>query len=117
MIKKTVAIALLLFVFAATVAQGQDNGLLTNAGFFASLEKAELENFLLYVAQQDYAAAKQVLLSQKVFSLKPGVKVFLTEGRGRHGIVKVRPAGQTFEIWTTYDAIMPPTTKRVRKKK
>jgi hypothetical protein len=60
-----------------------------------------IDDAVTYVAQGDKEAFRQLLLSDRLFLLKPGVQVY-KEGCGNRKCtaIKIRPVGQTFTLYT-----------------
>ena len=75
----------------------------TNADSVASLSKAQLEQTIKYASQGDQAAFAQMVISKRAFLLKPGVPVYIDERSWF--LVKIRPEGQTFGVWTAMESV------------
>lgn len=73
--------------------------------YFASPYEDVLDKAVQYAVAHDEAALKKLMQQGTLFILKPGLEVYLVESRIFSGKVKIRPRGQTFELWTVSEAI------------
>lgn len=66
-----------------------------------ALTPEAIDDAMTYVARGDKEAFRQLLLSERLFLLKPGVRVY-REGCGNRKCtaIKIRPVGQTFTLYT-----------------
>lgn len=78
---------------------------ITQGSYPAALDKADVEKVIEYVVQGDNAATQRMIDSGRVIILKEGLKVYLMETSLFSGLVKIRPEGQTIEVWTNLEAI------------
>lgn len=78
----------------------------TKDGYIASLTEAGLDKAIEFAASGDDQAFKAFIRGSggAVFPLKPGLEVYVSDYVGL-GTVKIRPKGQTVEIWTVREAI------------
>ena len=77
----------------------------TKSGHLAAIYLDDLDRALSYRADGDIEAIKTLAASNRVFILKPGLKVFLVDVKMFSGVVKIRLQGMDFEVWTTLEAI------------
>ncbi|MDP1586200.1 MAG: hypothetical protein Q8M07_00530 [Prosthecobacter sp.] len=77
----------------------------TVKGYLAATSLELFEKAALYRAQDDEEALKKLLATGLVFILKAGLKVEVVEVKSSLGLVKIRPRGETIEVWTNIEAI------------
>lgn len=82
----------------------------TKSGYIASVSEELLDKAIGYVAVKDNAAFQKLLDTKSVFLLKGGLRVYEIErsftGKIKLGKIKVRPVGETIELWTLYEALV-----------
>jgi hypothetical protein len=95
-----------LFTFwCSNFASAQDTRT-TKSGYLASVSEELLDKAIDYVVAKDQAALQKLMDSNLVFMLKGGVKVYIVDTKMFSGKVKIRPAGETVEVWTLIEAVM-----------
>ena len=107
MLKKTfgmVAVIFLFIVISGNYAIAQ-NTRTTNSGYLASTSEELLDKAIGYISVKDYAALQKLMDANLVFTLKGGLKVYIVDTKIFSGKVKIRPVGQTFEVWTLIEAV------------
>ena len=77
----------------------------TVEGYLASPSLELLEKAFSYMTQKDEEALKKLVATGLVFPLKGGLQVEIVDTKIFSGLVKIRPRGQTIEIWTNSEAI------------
>ena len=77
----------------------------TKSGYFAASTEADLDRVVSYSVQHDTAAIAQLVASDRAILLKGGMEVEIVERKNWGAIVKIRPRGQTLEIWTVMEAV------------
>ena len=83
-----------------------DGGPVTVGSYLASQSLDMLERAESYVAQRDDEALQKLIDSGDVFILKSGIRVEVMDTKGIFSqLVKIRPRGETIEIWTVAEAI------------
>jgi hypothetical protein len=80
-------------------------GKLTVAGYIASPSEDLLDKAVRYASQKDAVAFGQLLQSGMVIQLKGGIPIEVTDTDIFGGKVKIRPRGQTIELWTVIEAV------------
>ena len=95
-----IAIVLVLTTFAS-VAQAKT----TKSGFLASTSQELLIEALAYAATKDEDAYNKIITTGDVFALKGGLEVEIVETDISKGLVKIRPRGETVELWTDIEAV------------
>lgn len=78
---------------------------ITNAGYIASTSLGNMEKAMQYIFDNDDVAFEKMITSRLVFLLKEDVDVYVVEVKIFSGLIKIRPAGDTFEVWTVYEAV------------
>jgi len=79
----------------------------TKSGYLASVSEELLHKAVSYAVAKDEAALQKLLDTQYVFWLKAGVPVYVEDIKVFSGTVKIRPKGETVEVWTLYEAVEP----------
>jgi len=78
----------------------------TKGGYVASTSIDKLDKAVEYVVQGDKVAFDTFInQNTDVIILKSGIEVFITDTKILGGQVKIRPKGQTFELWTSLEAV------------
>lgn len=77
----------------------------TKPGYLASLSETMLEKAIDYAVANDKIALQKLLDSNLVFILKEGIRVYIVDVKLFSGTVKIRPVGETFEVWTVTEAV------------
>ena len=77
----------------------------TVSGYFASPSQELLEKAVSYAAQNDTAALQKLMASELIIQLKGGLDVHIVDTKVFSGLVKIRPSGQTIELWTVTEAV------------
>lgn len=85
-------------VFAGTV-------YVTKGGYIASISENYLKTAMTYAAQGDEVAFNKMERQRKIFVMKEGIRVYISDTKFFSGIVKIRVEGDTIEVWTLIDAI------------
>ena len=76
----------------------------TKRGYFACLLKSDLDRVVSYSAAEDIEALRKMVKEEKTtIILKAGTKVYVEETDW--STVRIRPAGETFSVWTFSGAI------------
>ena len=87
------------------VAEKPTLGYTTVAGYFASPSPELLDKAVQYCVDKDEAALKKLCDTGLVILLKGGMDVKITDTKIFSGMVKIRPKGQTLELWTQREAV------------
>ena len=77
----------------------------TVGGYLASPSQELLEKAVSYAAVNDAAALQKLMATGLVIQLKGGLEVHIADTKIFKGLVKIRPRGQTIELWTVAEAI------------
>lgn len=77
----------------------------TNPGYLASFSEELLDKAVEYAVAKDDVAFQKLLDTKLVFPLKGGLRVYIVDTKIFSGKVKIRPVGETFELWTVIEAI------------
>lgn len=77
----------------------------TKAGCWASVSEELLDKAMDYAVAKDYVALQKLLDSKLVFELKAGLEVYVVDTKFFSGKVKIRPVGETVEVWTVLEAV------------
>jgi hypothetical protein len=93
--------SILVFATFASVAQART----TKSGYLASTSQELLEKTIAYVVAEDLDAYNKIMATGAVFSLKGGLQVEVVETAITKGLVKIRPKGETVELWTNIEAV------------
>lgn len=106
MLKKIVFIFIAI-VFVVSIISISNAGeiKITNAGYAASLSKENMNKGMQFVFDNDLVALQKMLDAGLIFILKEGVPVFVVETEIFSGLIKIRPVGQLFEVWTVVEAV------------
>ena len=64
-----------------------------------------LDKAIEYAAVKDYTALQKLMDTKMVFMLKGGLNVYIEDTKIFSGKVKIRPVGQTIEVWTLIEAV------------
>ena len=107
MLKKTIIMVTVFFLFIVignNYALAQ-NARITKSGYLASTSEELLDKAIEYAVAKDYAALQKILDTQLVFMLKGGLRVYIVDTKIFSGKVKIRPVGETFEVWTLIEAV------------
>ncbi len=107
MLKKIIIMLTIIFLFIVignnyVLAQ---NIRITKSGYIASTSKELLDKAIEYIAAKDNAALQKILETKLVFVLKAGLKVYVVDTKIFSGMVKIRPVGETVEVWTLIEAV------------
>jgi hypothetical protein len=94
----------LLILFCSNFALAQDMRT-TKSGYLASVSEKLLDKAVDYAVAKDYAALQKLMDTNLVFMLKGGLKVYIVDTKIFSGKVKIRPAGETVEVWTLIEAV------------
>ena len=107
MLKKTIIMMtiILLFIVIGNNYVLAQNIRITKSGYIASASKELLDKAIEYASVKDVAAFQKLLDTKLVFVLKAGLKVYVVDTKIFSGMVKIRPVGETVEIWTLIEAI------------
>lgn len=105
--KFTISVAVVLFfsVALASYASAVELPAVTRGSYLASISKVWLDKALNYSNSGDYAALQKLLDAKMVFFLKSGLKVFIVDYKTYRDKIKIRAAGSTNEVWTSYNAV------------
>jgi hypothetical protein len=98
------------FIIIAALAASFTTALPANAettvgGYLASPSQETLEKAISYVVDKDEAAFKKIMAGGLVLSLEAGLDVQIVDTKIFKGLVKIRPRGQTIELWTVSEAV------------
>lgn len=93
--------SILVFTAFTSVAQAKT----TKSGYLASTSQDLLEKTIGYVVAKDLDAYNKIMATGAVFSLKGGLEVEIVEMAVAKGLVKIRPKGETIELWTNIEAV------------
>ena len=96
-------IVVIIVLFASQVYAG--DLYTTKNGCIAAVYLDDLNKAMSYISDNDFEAVKSLAASNRVFILRPGLKVFISEIRTFKGVVKIRLKGTDHEVWTTLGAI------------
>lgn len=77
----------------------------TKSGYLASISEKMLDKAIDYSVAGDTAALQKLMDAKLVFVMKGGLRVYLEDLKMFAGKVKIRPVGETVEVWTVYEAI------------
>ncbi len=77
----------------------------TISGYLASPDEKLLDKAIQYVAAKDHVALQKIMDTKLVFMLKGGLKVYIVDTKIFSGKVKIRPVGETIELWTAIEAV------------
>jgi hypothetical protein len=77
----------------------------TKSGYLASPSLELLEKAISYAVQKDEAAFEKMMATGMVIQLKAGLQVEIVDTKFFKGLVKIRPRGETLELWTNIEAI------------
>ncbi|MFZ2397451.1 MAG: hypothetical protein WAW31_02060 [Smithella sp.] len=77
----------------------------TISGYLASSDEKLLDKAIQYVAAKDHVALQKIMDTNLVFMLKGGLKVYIVDTKIFSGKVKIRPVGETIELWTAIEAV------------
>jgi len=64
-----------------------------------------LDTAISYLAANDKEAFNKLVDSGSVIGLKGGLEVQIMETKTSKGKVKIRPIGETIEVWTVSEAV------------
>lgn len=103
--KVTAVVGFLIFMFYINKddSTSEPKTYITNSGFYATNSKEDLNIFLQYINDQDQIALDKMFNQARVFELAPNKEVFLV--KSNWGVVKIRPKGMQYELWTVTEAI------------
>ncbi len=82
-----------------------DTGSVTVSGYFASPSEDLLDKAISYSVADDTAAVQEILSTGAVIALKGGIRVQIVDSEFFKGKVKIRPVGDTIELWTVAEAV------------
>ena len=94
-----------LFIFISSTCVLAQNTRITKSGYLASVSEELLDKAIEYAVAKDNVALQKLMDSKMVFMLKGGLKVYIVDTKIFSGKVKIRPAGQTVEVWTLIEAV------------
>jgi hypothetical protein len=77
----------------------------TVSGYIASESEEMLDTAISYLAANDKEAFNKLVDSGSVIGLKGGLEVQIMETKTSKGKVKIRPIGETIEVWTVSEAV------------
>ena len=100
---KKILLSMVMFSIMTSVSIAQDL-YVTQDGYLASLNKNQLSKVTDYLGSGDKVAVNKLVESGVVFWLKAGLIVYLEDFTWT-GLAKIRPKGETFEVWTYREAI------------
>lgn len=98
------SVLFLIFVIFSNLALAQSTRK-TVPGYLASTSEDLLDKAIEYAVSKDYVALQKLLDSDLVFMLKGGLEVYIVKCKFFSGKVKIRPTGETIEIWTVIEAV------------
>ena len=103
----TIMAIVLAIIVASCSTSYADSSWTTKGGSVASLYLLYLDKAGEYAYHKDHVAFKSLYDSDKIIILKKGISVYIVDQSEYKGIeyVKIRPKGQTVEIWTLRKAI------------
>lgn len=107
MSKRSSAVVATIFLFTficSSTVLAQDTRV-TKSGYLASVSEEYLDKAIDYVVAKDHAALQKLMDANLVFMLKGGLRVYIVDTKIFSGKVKIRPAGETIEIWTLIEAV------------
>lgn len=96
---------IVLFIFISSTYVSAQNTKITKPGYLASVSEKLLDKAFEYAVAKDAAALQKLIDSKMVFVLKGGLRVYIVDIKMFSGKVKIRPAGQTVEVWTSIEAV------------
>jgi hypothetical protein len=105
--KKLLALALIGVFLCCTPLMAASELQYTKSGYLASVSEELLHKAVSYAVNEDEVALQKLLDTQYVFWLKAGVPVYIEDIKVFSGTVKIRPKGETVEVWTLYEAVEP----------
>lgn len=102
---KTATISVVLAIIVASYSTAYaGRSWTTKGGYIASLSLHNLDKAVEYSSNKDFTAFKKLHEAGRVFIIKSGVRVYIVERSGL-GYIKIRPEGQTIELWTLREAV------------
>lgn len=104
-ITKHAVVLISMFVFMCCSLVIAQNIRTTKAGYLASVSEELLDKAIEYAVAKDHVALQKLLNSKLVFELKAGLKVYVVDSKFFSGKVKIRPVGETVEVWTVLEAV------------
>ena len=99
---------LLLSIFILTILSSTSyckNIRVTKSGYLASLSEKILDKAVDYAVAKDNIALQKLIDSKLVFLLKSNLKVYIVDTKLFSGKIKIRPVGETIEVWTVTEAV------------
>lgn len=100
--KATLIILACIATFAGTAIAGSVK--VTKEGYFASFSQETFDRAVSVLSSGDNAALVKMFENNEIFMLHGGVKVYLEEVRWS-GMIRIRPDGQPFSVWTFSEAV------------
>lgn len=100
----SVLIVFFLIVISSTCVFAQETRT-TKSGYLASMSEELLDKAIDYAVAKDNLALQKIMDANLVFMLKGGLKVYIVDTKIFSGKVKIRPVGQTPEVWTVIEAV------------
>ena len=94
-----------LFIFISSTCVLAQNTRITKSGYLASMSEELLNKAVEYVVAKDNVALQKLMNTNMVFMLKGDMKVYIVDTKFFSGMVKIRPVGQTVEVWTLIEAV------------
>lgn len=77
----------------------------TKSGYLASVSEKLLDKAIDYAVAKDHTALQKLMDTNLVFMLKSGLRIHIVDTKIFSGKVKIRPAGETVEVWTLIEAV------------
>uniref|UniRef100_A0A6M3IM40 Uncharacterized protein n=1 Tax=viral metagenome TaxID=1070528 RepID=A0A6M3IM40_9ZZZZ len=106
-LKSSIIILVLVFIMSFVFISGAiaGSGYVTKQGFLAAFTKPLLQRGLDIYRSGDASAFNRLLKNnQLIFIMKAGLQVYLEESTWS-GYIRIRPAGETWSVWTVREAI------------
>jgi len=100
----SMAMVLVMVLIGTTTVMAQTTVYTTQDGYIAATSEDLLDKAISYLGAKDTVALQKLMDTQMVFVLKAGMKVYITERGIFSGKIKIRPVGETFEVWTFREA-------------
>ena len=85
--------------------KSSSDGMVTVSGYFASTSFEDLDRAIGYLNDNDDEALAKLMAMGRVIKLKGGLQVSIIQTKLLSGAVKIRPRGQTIELWTNMEAV------------
>lgn len=107
MLRKIIIMVTVLFLFIVignNYVLAQETNI-TRSGYIASTSEKYLDKAFEYIVAKDQVALQKIMDTNLVFMLKGGLKVHIVDRKIFRGKVKIRPVGETLEVWTSSEAV------------